>query len=444
MMHISRKLIEGTCKNTIETILLCLPHAVKGTIYAIDRVPDLRAVRITSGIRSSENSHIRWGLPQTSDYNPPGKTWAQYRDNPGQPLEAMGWCVERQKSWTADDPYENIRSVRKQLQGEVEDTHHMEPVLVNKIDFYGDKLDGLQYPLDWQGNLIWQNTDHVVVAVIKIHFMSRTIRQGDNATKVVKKLSATLGTELLSLHLRERFLMAQARLSRQRLESANVLAHELRNSTMKLGFIFSAINGVMGLLREEWETALQQKLPNLEFKLQVAQSLNRALAHCRKSTPIPSHIFEDLQRAQEDLVNLSLLPEQAKKLLTERIEPRWKIILGSPYVSNPLKNEVSLLLQRLGTSIWMVVDKNIIEKMDHLTPEIRRKWPQLAYSHLTVTNFHLLKETLSLLDMPELKINRKFQLKKILTSLNVIAEVIFKVEEQANRIISFVKTGDDL
>ena len=27
----------------------------------------------------------------------------------------MGWCVEKQQSWTADNPAEDVRSVRKQL-----------------------------------------------------------------------------------------------------------------------------------------------------------------------------------------------------------------------------------------------------------------------------------------------------------------------------------------
>ena len=89
-------------------------------------MPRLQAERITSGVR--EDGQIKWGLPQDSDYNPPGKEWEQYRDHPGHLLEAMGWCVEQQKSWTADNPQEDIRSVRKQLRGEVEDCHHMEPV----------------------------------------------------------------------------------------------------------------------------------------------------------------------------------------------------------------------------------------------------------------------------------------------------------------------------
>ncbi len=447
-MLISPELIEVTCKNTIETILLCLKHAVKGTIYAIGPVPDLKAVRITSGVRDSDNGHISWGLPQISDYNYPGKTWAQYRDNPGHPLEAMGWCVERQKSWTADNPYENIRSVRKQLQGEIEDTHHMEPVLVKKADLYGDSMNTLSYPLDWQGNAIWQNTDHVVVAVIKIHFMPQTIKQGDSSTKIIKKLSSTLGTELLSLHLRESYLKAEARLSQQRLESANVLAHELRNSLTKLGFVFSAINGLMGFLRDEWETAVQSKFPNVETKGQVLESLNEALNHvvaqnCGE-TPELSSLMHELAQAQVDLADLPLLPTQAQKWINDRIEPRWKRLLTSGTPPEELEKSVSSMLERLIASVWVVIDQELIDQMDHLHPVIRHRWPQLAYSYFTIADMNLLDETIKLLEQPQLQIQRKHLLKKTLTSLKVIVDVISKVEIQANRIIYSIKSGNEL
>lgn len=444
-MLITPELIEITCKNTIETILLCLNHAVKGTIYAIGPAPELRAVRITSGIRDSENGHISWGLPQTSDYNPPGKTWTQYRDNPGKPLEAMGWCVERQKSWTADNPYENIRSVRKQLQGEIEDTHHMEPVLVNKADLYGDCQDHLQYPLDWQGNPIWQNTRYVVVAVIKIHFMPQTIRQGDSSTKIIKKLSSTLGTELLSLHVRESYLMAQARLSQQRLESANVLAHELRNSLTKLGFVFSAINGLMGFLREEWESELQKKFPAFRSKRQFLASLNEILDGTRKqAAPELLPLLDELKKAQSDLADLPLLPEQAQRWIEDRIEPRWKRLLAGGLLPETSQQEVLLHLRHLTESIGKVVEQEIVDQMDHLPPEIRRQWPRLAYSYLSMNDMDLLNQTLTLLESPQFNLARKHQLRKILTSLKVIVEVISKVENQANRIIYSIKSGEEL
>jgi hypothetical protein len=68
-----------------------------------------------------------------SDYDFPGKVWEDYCDRPGRALEAMAWCIEKQKSWTTDDPENNVRSLRIQLEGTAgEDYHHLEPVLVEK------------------------------------------------------------------------------------------------------------------------------------------------------------------------------------------------------------------------------------------------------------------------------------------------------------------------
>ncbi|MGA2226352.1 MAG: hypothetical protein ABSH41_18095, partial [Syntrophobacteraceae bacterium] len=123
-------------------------------------MPKLQTVRVTSGIRTGQNATMSWGLPQISGYNPPGRNWEEYRDQPGHVPEVMAWCVEKQKSWTTDEPLEDARSVRKHLQGEVEDFNHMEPVLVKKANLYGSGFTGLEYPLDWQGNPIWQDTEY--------------------------------------------------------------------------------------------------------------------------------------------------------------------------------------------------------------------------------------------------------------------------------------------
>jgi len=202
-MNLIDELLENTCKNVIKTILSCLDLATKGTIYRIGSMPELQAVRVTSGIRKGNGDDIEWGLPSVSDYNYPGKSWEEYRDRPNHPLEAMGWCVEKQQSWTADNPAEDIRSVRKQLRGELEDVYHMEPVLVRKADLYGKCLETMEYPVDYWGRPIWQDSEYVVAAVIKIHFLPNTLRREDRSIKIIKELSRSLGTELLTLHLRE-------------------------------------------------------------------------------------------------------------------------------------------------------------------------------------------------------------------------------------------------
>ena len=64
----------------IKAVLLCLDNATKGTIYKIGLMPELTATRVLSGARKEGSDEIEWGLPAVSDYNPPGKSWEQYRD----------------------------------------------------------------------------------------------------------------------------------------------------------------------------------------------------------------------------------------------------------------------------------------------------------------------------------------------------------------------------
>ena len=92
------------CKDIIETILFCLPNAHKGTVYRIGNPPELVAKQVTSGVIDEERTTISWGIPEKSRYAPPGRPWIEYRDEPGHPQEAMAWCVEKQESWTAENP----------------------------------------------------------------------------------------------------------------------------------------------------------------------------------------------------------------------------------------------------------------------------------------------------------------------------------------------------
>jgi hypothetical protein len=441
-MQIAQQLLEKTCKNAIETILLCLKHATKGTIYRIGPMPELQAVRITSGIRNLENSEISWGLPLASDYNPPGKSWQQYRDDQGRVLEAMGWCVEQQKSWTADDPAENIRSVRKQLRGEAEDCHHMEPVLVRKNDLYGGRRVNLEYPLDWRGNPIWQDTDYVVVAVMKIHFLPQTIQQGDDATKVIKKISRAFGTELLSLHLRETYLTAQENLTRNHLEMCNAVAHELRNTLAKMGFIFSAINTTMSFLRAQWELELSRAFPSLMTKGEILEQLNKLLLQgkSRLNGHIAlARICEELLREQEELANLFLLPQQEVDWLASKISPKWSRLLELSDAWKTEQAEVHALLENLEEAVNTVLDETLGQKMSHLPEDLRELWPRVAYTRFSVGNMASLDEAVSLLSRPDLCFGQKQQVKRLLVSLKVLVEIIGQLEEQSNRIISTLK-----
>jgi len=85
-IQIDKAGLEQVCKEIIETILFCLPNAYQGTVYRIGGPPEMMATRITSGVIDRSTEKISWGLPETSGYNPPGKPWLEYRDNPTRPF----------------------------------------------------------------------------------------------------------------------------------------------------------------------------------------------------------------------------------------------------------------------------------------------------------------------------------------------------------------------
>jgi len=443
-MPIPLDLLEKTCKEMIETILLTLDHATQGTIYRVGPMPDLQTVRVTSGLRVRANDDIQWGLTQASDYDWPGKSWEQYRDEPDRLLEAMSWCVEKQKSWTSDNPYDDQRSVRKQLSGEIEDFHHMEPVLVRKSDLYGDASDSMPYPLDRKGNPLWQDSEYVVVGVIKIHFQPHTIKKGDRSTKIIKRLSRTLGTELLSLNIRETVAEAQRQLVRQRLQTCNVLAHELRNTFIKLGFVFSAINAEISFLREQWEAEVDKALPAQEKRSAVFMRLNELVRHgLSKLNGNESMVClsKELLREQNELAQLSLMPQSSEKWLHDKIHPKWHRLLAETEIWNGRAEEVRVLLDRAEKAIWFGADKNLAAKLDHIPEDLRHRWRRLAYDDFTTNKFIDLNEILQLLEHPDLHIPHKQQTRKVLTSLKVLVETIPELEEKANRIIGSLRNG---
>lgn len=441
-MIISDDILERTCKDMIETILLCLSDATRGTIYRIGPMPELRTVRVTSGIRDEKSGGIRWGFNEYSDYNYPGKCWEDYKDRPGRPVEAMAWCVEKGKSWTADDPEEDCRSVRRQLRDELEDYHHMEPVLIRKSYLYGES-DNLEYPLDYLGNPIWKDCENLVVAVIKIHFKKGCIKRGDRTTKVIKKLSHTLGTQLLSLHIRETLSEAQKDLARQRLQSCNVLAHELRNTLIKLGFIFSAINAEISFLREQWETQVALACPDVENKGVILEKLNHIIeSHLPQvnGTTMLRQLCETLMAEQRELAGLPLMPGLGEKWVENKIRPKWQKLMECNLWEQS-REEIQSLLGRLKDSMWLGMNEKLAGRMNHLPDDLRSIWPKLAYVDFTVDKLMMLEQILNFLDHPGLNIPHKQQTKKILTSLKALVEMIPEVEERTNRIILSLKNG---
>jgi len=440
-MRISPDVLEDVCKRMIEVILFCLPDAFRGTIYSVGPMPDLRTVRIATGRKEGPMDEIIWGALNPSDYDRPGKIWDVYRDRPGGILEAMAWCVERQKSWTADDPENNIRCVRKQLEGKaVEDYHHMEPVLVKKTDLW-DKVPSLDaFPEDTSGKPMWKDTPYATVAVIKIHFLPETIIPGDRSTRIIKKLSRLLGTEMLSLHARELAHDKQKKLAEQRQETYNTLAHEFRNVLTRVGFTYRAINNEISYLREFWEGLVQQYNPQKLNKKKIITKLNELLRPLGETDA--AREVKQLLKYQEQLMLNTLLPKQSSVWLRQKIRPLWISILAKNKISAALKRQVEDHFERLDECFYMGQDQNLVKSIVGLPDDQKINWSRLAYQEIGASTNGLLKEYIELLDNTKLEIPHKRQTLKNFIYFKGLIELLPEIENKLNDHLEILKNGN--
>jgi hypothetical protein len=441
-MRISGPVLEDVCKKMIEILLYCLPQAIHGTVYTVGPIPQLRVVRVASGRRHKRTGEIQWDRLITSDYDFPGKVWEGYRDRRGGILEAMAWCVERQRSWTADDPDNNVRSVRKQLEGKAEeDYHHMEPVLVEKTDLWDERPSTDAYPKDSLGNPIWLGSPCATVAVIKIHFLPRNIKQGDKATKIIKKLSQSLGTQMLSLHAREIVIEKQRKLAEERQETCNTLAHEFRNLMPRIGFAYRAINNEIAYLREVWENLLTQHCPGHPNKRVILQQLQRILRKVKKENNCPDvgTDISKLSQYQEELMKTCLLPRQNEMWLQKKIRPLWTSIISRIDLKPSKKRQIEGLLKGLGKAFHAGVDRGAMGKIQCLPEEVKTRWVDLAYSEIDGSTNARIKEYIELLETIDLDLPRKRHSLKNFIYLKTLVEAIPEIEEKLNHRLEFLK-----
>ncbi len=442
-MRISAPILERVCKKMIEIILFCLPHAVRGTIYTVGPLPELRVARIASGRKDGQTEEISWDMLTHSDYDYPGKVWEDYRDRPGGLLEAMAWCVERQKSWTADDPEHNVRSVRKQLEGKAgEDYHHMEPVLVQKDDLWGETPPSVDYPAGNLGRPIWEESPYATVAVIKIHFLPGFIGRGDRSTKTIKELSHSLGTQMLSLHAREIALEKEKKLAEERQETCNALAHEFRNLVPKIGFAYRAINNEIAYLREAWEDLIHQYIPEQSGKMSILNQLNQILkkveAEC--STTVSDEI-KRLTQYQEQLMESCLLPQQNEMWLQQKIRPLWQSVSSKTKLSSSKKKQIEELLENLRKSFHMGLDEKSRDKINVISEELKAKWVDLAYREINGRTDRTLRQYIELLNSIDLDIPRKRHSLKNFIYLNGLIELIPDIEQRLNDRLELLKNS---
>jgi len=439
-IEIERSVLENACKEMIETILFCLPSAFKGTIYRVGRPPALITERITSGVIDSFRRQISWGLPENSEYNPPGRHWIDYRDEPGRPLEAMAWCVEKQISWTSADPRNDSRSVRLQVEGVEEDYYHMEPVLVRKSDLQLDRYSSPEYPRDYHERVIWQGGDYVVVAVIKIHFDPDTIRVGGGETRVIKKLSRSLGTQLLSHHLHHDTVRAMQRLAKDRLSACNILADSLRNTITKSALIFSLVKMETWNLREQWEALLLKDRREKNAKREAIKELEELLIHVTGDT---EEMRNDLAGVQKRFLEIPLSPQKAEKWVTLQIQDRWKDLLAKSPQDEKTTRRIWQAMDKLKKSLYYGKNPEVVAGYTAIPRDVKEEWVDVIYSNVDGYNDSNIDRLLRLLANPALSIPSRERSRRMLRQLKVLAENMDQLERNTNFLLRHVLNGGE-
>ena len=441
MINLDKATLEKACKEIIETILFCLPDAYKGTVYHIGPPPELRAVRVASGIIDNRREKIEWELEGSSDFDPPGKSWLEYRDEPDRPLEAMAWCVEKQKSWTSEDPKQDIRGRRYQKEGVLEDYHHMEPVLIRKSDLIVDSNNGtnINFPTNYEGKRIWEDSDYVVVAVIKINFRN-PIRINGPETKIIKKLSRTLGTELLSYQLKNETLQVMKRLAREKLETCNALAHTLRNALAKSGLIFSLIKLELATLREQWEKKLLQDCKQRELKREAIEELNKALEKMGGSS---DKLKKSLAEVHQKFLNMSLPPDMGERWVKMQIEEKWNKLLHETADKQDKKyaKEVKQGIEKLKKSLYIGKDPTLLSNYKKIPEELKKEWIDLIYKDVDYPDPEFLDRISRILEDKTLNLPYQEKSRKSLIRLKALLEIISELEHNINAILNQVLNG---
>lgn len=240
---------------------------------------------------------------------------------------------------------------------------------------------------------------------------------------------------------------ARRELSRQRLHACNVVAHELRNSLIKIGFVFPAINSVMSFLREQWELELRKVLPEQDDKNAIIMRLGELIIMGQNylgGRRELAQASEELLAEQMVVANAFFLPQHGEAWLDNKIRPKWHRLLSESRVWDDHKEEVERLLGHLEEAIRIAGDEEFAAKMVHLPEDLRIKWPKLAYTEFSTANLGLLEDVLRLLEHPDLDIKHKQQLKKLLTSLKALADITSLIEDRMNRMLLSLKSGEEL
>jgi len=324
------------------------------------------------------------------------------------------------------------------VEGILEDNHHMEPVLVRKRDIYFEDTHLLSYPRNQGEELLWQESDYMVVAVIKNHFQPGTIQMGSPETKLIKTLSGVLGTELLSVQLRDHAIEAMRRLAQDKLDSCNILADSLRSAIMKSGLIFSLVKLELGYLRDSWEKHLLAGAGLVSTRKEAIEALNRVLLILNHYNGKQSR---DLVEVQNRFLELYLSPEQGENWIRMQIEERWKEVMRTHTLSEDQVKEVSARIEQLKVSLRVGQDQAVLASMTTMGEDLKREWTDLIYKSTDRVGVQDLGRIIEILKNPSLKLPSQEKSRKTLIHLKTLIEIMSQLEESTNRVLRQVLNG---
>jgi hypothetical protein len=99
------------------------------------------------------------------------------------------------------------------------------------------------------------------------------------------------------------------------------------------------------------------------------------------------------------------------------------------------------LLGSLGKALQLGASRELATRLTHLAPELREKWPDIAYMHFTPDKTEQVGDIIKLLTHPGLPLPHKQQIAKVFRSFKALVEILPEVEERANKIILSLRYG---
>jgi len=279
-----------------------------------------------------------------------------------------------------------------------------------------------------------------VVAVIKIHFHPFTIKIDSHETKIIKKLSRSLGTELLSYQLRQDSMNTMEQLATDRLNACNILADSLRNATTKSGLIFSLVKQEIGYLRDQWEQTLIEDRKENNIKVEAIRDLNEMLTNLGDGY---EDLKEDLVDAQNKFLELSLPPEKGENWVGMQIEERWKDLLYQCPQNDHKRKTVWKTIDKLKKSLHFGQDPDIIAKYTKIPDELKKEWVNLMYRNNDKFDDSALDRLIKVLANSSLVIPSREKSRKTLTQLKALAQTMNQLEQNTNFLLNRVLNGTE-